>query len=648
MVLISNNLNAEEANLASFLLPKVEVEKNLKVKNITNQNFPNEFLLKELKARLIKAPECLPNCATIARMHLDLMPKYLQIKFEVHAEINTAIPLAGNMNNWLPQQIILNDKKVNNLMRDKDGFLWINLPKGTHQILLSGLWQQANNIQLPLPLKPQYVTYKSQGWMLEGLHSNGLVDKQLQFTREQTDETLTELEIGNLPPFVHITRTLSLGLEWQIITEVKRLTPRNNAIVLKVPLLKGESIISEYPNVQNNHALINMSANSTSLVWHSKLDKSEIIELIAPNTYAWNEIWRLDVSPIWHVELGGIPVIHHQNKGRWLPEWRPWNNEKVTIKLTKPLGVAGQIMTIESSLLNIQVGQHAVNNTLDLTIRSSRGGQHQIKLPENSILQDVKINNKTQPIRQNGANVILPITPSKQDISIRFMQNNNISHKFATAKIDLGQHSVNAKIKLNMPNSRWILFVNGPTMGPAILFYGNMIIIILIAFALGRIKTTPLKTYEWILLGLVVAQVHIASSVLIIGWLLILDWRNKIDVDKYSKWKFNAIQIMLVLLTLVALGTLIATIENGLLGHPDMQITGNASNRYTLNWYQDRSTNIFPQAQVISIPLFIYRASMLIWALWLAFALLRWLRWGWNCFSANGLWKKIFNAKIKV
>ena len=33
------------------------------------------------------------------------------------------------------------------------------------------------------------------------------------------------------------------------------------------------------------------------------------------------------------------------------------------------------------------------------------------------------------------------------------------------------------------------------------------------------------------------------------------------------------------------------------------------------------------------------KLAILAWALWLAFALLKWLRWGWDCFSAGGLWK---------
>jgi len=29
---------------------------------------------------------------------------------------------------------------------------------------------------------------------------------------------------------------------------------------------------------------------------------------------------------------------------------------------------------------------------------------------------------------------------------------------------------------------------------------------------------------------------------------------------------------------------------------------------------------------------------MLAWSLWLALALLRWLKWGWTCFTTSGLW----------
>jgi hypothetical protein len=35
-----------------------------------------------------------------------------------------------------------------------------------------------------------------------------------------------------------------------------------------------------------------------------------------------------------------------------------------------------------------------------------------------------------------------------------------------------------------------------------------------------------------------------------------------------------------------------------------------------------------------------YRLLMLVWSFWLAASLLNWLKWGWLCYSANGLWNK--------
>jgi hypothetical protein len=72
-----------------------------------------------------------------------------------------------------------------------------------------------------------------------------------------------------------------------------------------------------------------------------------------------------------------------------------------------------------------------------------------------------------------------------------------------------------------------------------------------------------------------------------------------------------------------------------------MQIAGNQSSPYELNWYQDRSAAELARAWIISVPLLVYRLLMLAWALWLAFSLLRWLRWGWQCYSAHGIWREI-------
>ena len=82
-------------------------------------------------------------------------------------------------------------------------------------------------------------------------------------------------------------------------------------------------------------------------------------------------------------------------------------------------------------------------------------------------------------------------------------------------------------------------------------------------------------------------------------------------------------------------------IERGLLGIPDMQIAGNHSTRFQLNWTQDRIGGIMPTPWVVSLPQWIYHLLMLVWSLWLALSLVSWLRWAWGCFSTDHLWKPV-------
>jgi hypothetical protein len=46
-----------------------------------------------------------------------------------------------------------------------------------------------------------------------------------------------------------------------------------------------------------------------------------------------------------------------------------------------------------------------------------------------------------------------------------------------------------------------------------------------------------------------------------------------------------------------------------------------------------------PQASVFSVPLWVYRVAMLLWSMWLVFALLRWIKWGWQIFAGGDWWR---------
>ena len=96
-----------------------------------------------------------------------------------------------------------------------------------------------------------------------------------------------------------------------------------------------------------------------------------------------------------------------------------------------------------------------------------------------------------------------------------------------------------------------------------------------------------------------------------------------------------------MILTIITIGTLVGAVSQGLLGSPDMQIIGNGSSQHILKWYQDSNEAVLSPAWVISVPMYVYRILMLLWALWLAFSVIHWARWAWSCFNRQGYWRSI-------
>jgi hypothetical protein len=611
-------------------------------------DYPSEALLNELKTRLqeVEIPDCLPGCAQIQQMNVAITDKTIEITLQIDAQESVTLPLPSEYNQWFPNQALDNGEPAQALFRNNNN-LWINLSKGEHRVILKGLTPLLSKFTLPLPLKPNRVTVEKSGWEVVGLHENGWSDDQLQFSRiQQTrqDKTKPELEPGVLPPFVSVERLLSIGLDWRVITQIIRISPADSAVVLTVPLLPGESVTSPGIRVKDNAVEVNMAAQQTLMQWESTLEKSDKIELTASQTDQWIEVWKADVSPIWHIDPSGIAMIHLNSEGQWLPEWHPWPGEKITLQITRPQAVEGQTLTIDSSSLNIKPGQRTQDAELKLSLRSSQGSQHTLTLPEKAVLQSVAIDGQTQPIRQQGRKLTLPVNPGKQDVLISWQEAKAIATTVTTPWLDLGQNSVNTNLSISLGQDRWGLFVMGPRMGPAVLFWGVLIVIFILSLGLGKIRLTPLKSRHWFLLLVGLSQIPIAFAGIVIAWLMLLGWRAK---QSAADWRyFNALQIIIGGLTVLSLGVLFAAVAQGLLSLPDMQITGNQSSAFSLNWYQDRSQPILPTATVISVPLLVYRLLMLAWALWLAVSLLNWLKWGWSCFSSNGLWNKTVIEKV--
>ena len=601
---------------------------------------PDSAMLEQLRARLLEKPDCAPSCASIPRLQLEATAKMLRLRLEVLSGAETAVPLPGSSAQWAPESVMIDGKTASGLRRDSAGALWLAVPPGAHQVLLEGALPPRDTVQIALPLRAYRVEAKLDGWTLDGLHEDGVADENLQLTRKATnDKGLgAALQMGTLPPFVRVERMLVLGLQWTVETRVSRVTPVGNAVVLEVPLLAGESVTSSDVRVQGGKALVNMGANATEVAWSSVLEAKAPLVLTAPQGLPWVEVWRLDVSPVWHVSFSGIPVVHQQDaSGVRMPEWRPWPGEKVTVEVVRPEAQQGQTLTIDQSSLSIAAGARATDVTFTANLRSSRGGLHAFTLPAGATLQNVTINGSQQPIRQENQTVNIPLVPGSQSVVLTWREGASMGTTWTTPAIDVGTPTVNADIEVNVPQDRWVLLVRGPGLGPAVLFWSFLLVLLVVSVALSRTGLTPLSTLKWVLLALGLSQVPIAAIAFVFGWLLFIGWREKTP-ELTSGW-FNLRQLGLVGVTFIALIILGVSVYMGLLGQPEMQVRGNGSSASMLRWFMDRTGQQYPTAWVLSVPMLVYRGAMLAWSLWMALSLMSWLKWGWKSFATGGLWR---------
>ncbi len=614
------------------------------------QTFPTPELLEALKDRLTQPPDCLPSCAEIPRMALVTSADGLQIRLDVRTAEAVAVPVPGGADAWTPTHITLDDAPLDGLRRTADGTYLVALPAGHAHLVLAGSLPTRAQVALPLPLPPQRVEVSGEGWRVEGLDENGRPGGQLQLVRLRPEAGQgAALDPAELPPLLRVERTLRLGLDWRVENRVSRLSPPQFPVALEVPLLPGERVLRDGAQIRDGRLLVTLAPGASETGWDSSLEPVDSIRLRAAEDDRLSEAWRVEASPLWHLAWEGIPVVHAAGgPDRWLPTWRPWPGEEVRLLLSRPAGVPGSTLTLDQSSYRLVPGRRLTDATLALTLRSSQGGEHAIRLPPGADLTQVRIDGIERPLRLEDGSLTLPLVPTTERVEITWRQPDPLTTLYQPAVPDVGIPGVNARVQVVLAPDRWILFTGGPAVGPAVLFWGLVVVLVLLAVGLGRSRITPLRSWDWLLLGLGLSQAGVWVGVLLAGWLFALGLRSRLAQDPTGDlppWRFNLMQTGLVILSLAALAALFVAVEQGLLGLPEMQIAGNGSTSASLDWYQDRSGPELPGVWVVSVPILVYRGLMLAWALWLAVRLLDWLRWGWAGFSTPVLWREV---KLKL
>lgn len=600
---------------------------------------PSAEWLAVLRERLLQPDDAFPHAAEIATASLRLADRRLDLSMEVHAAVETAVPVPGRLPAWSPLSVQV-DGQAGPALQRLDGHVWVVVPAGVHRVEVTGVVPPGREWEWSFLLVPRHVDIEAPGWTVTGLRPNGVPENQIFFTEQQADgASVAAYDRRDFEPLVVIERHLELGLVWQVRTTARRLTDKGPAIAITVPLLPGERLLTSNLTTVDQRAEVRLGAQEEAVEWRSELTPSESLTLQSEVSDRWVERWYLEASPVWNVALEGIAPLYESTEGSLIPVWRPWPGESVTLRATQPEAIRGQTMTVREVAYATQLGGYQRSATLTLDVHASIGHEMSIELPADAEVTGLTSAGQRVPVRLKDRQVMVPVRPGEQSITLQWTAPRSLPLRAEVDGLRLPVESANVTTSVAMPAQRWVLWATGPLRGPAVRFWSLLVCALLFAWGLGVVPLPTLKRWEWALLLVGLTQTSLMAGFGFVLWVFALAARGRYGPQTRSWMVFNLAQLALAAGALLAVGVLISVLHVGLLGDPRMFIRGEGSTTTLLRWFEPRSGFDLPTPAVFSVSIWIYRLLMLAWALWLAFALLRWVKWGWQQFTAGALWR---------
>jgi len=601
------------------------------------QTLPSQQLLDQLRNRLTEAPKCAPTCADLAQAQLQTNGDILDVELEAHIGTPVALPLPQG-DDALQLLDVAVDGHADAPLTHNAGQLLLRLDRGVHRVSLRYRIGPADSVSLRFVQRPQHVTFNGQGWSLDGVDDGRALGDSIALHRVRTASDGKNLPATqSFPPYVRLTRSLVLGLDWTVQNVAERIAPQQGGFSTTLPLLPGEHPLGDDALVKDGHISITFNANSDSVSWTSRLDHVAQLELKAPALGERAEVWEIHAAPMWHVDAKGVPTSTSDDGLLY----QPLPGESLQLAFNQPVAVTGDSLAFDGVQLTSTAGERASETTLNLHARSTRGGEHAIDLPAGAELLEAQRDNQPINLAVRDGKLSLPLLPGAHDYTLRLREPHGVGASMHTPTFALHAPVANINLALQLPQDRWVLWTWGPTVGPAVLYWSQLIVLLLAAWLLARYAPTPLRFHHWLLLGLGFSAFAWSAYALVVLWLILLGLRARgAPAERLTATKFNLLQFGLAALTLLAVGVLISAVPTGLLGLPDMHVAGNDSSAWGLRWFADQSDDALPSGGVFSVSLWVYKLAMLAWALWLANALIGWLRWAFDAWTHGGYWHK--------
>ncbi|MGM0418880.1 MAG: hypothetical protein ACQEQS_09175 [Thermodesulfobacteriota bacterium] len=613
--------------------------------DLSAQSYPSENLLNTYKQRILEKKEFNHDLIFIKKCSINASASDSdKIKMELTLLINavrdSVLPLPDTDGTFVLKNIELNGKNHDYILKDKNKILTF-IPEGTHKIKLTGE-SVSESIDLKFSPLPSRLNLNTQGIETQGVNKDSFSDNiKLMIPKSATKEEFKSYT--DTTPLPVITRELFLEKEWKIKTKVQRFYNENTdqRVDVSLNLLKNEKILKQTFNIKDNLYNFSLMPGQKSFVFESEIPvNSDIKTKFGKNSFL-SVKWIIHADPVWEYEVSGI-----KPSGTDVAEniyiLKPGESAEIKVSKLKPY--QGRFLSIDSFNLVYDTTKTKNSLKIDSLIRSSKGRTHQIQY-DNTLLTPEKIivNSTNQPVSVKNNALQIPLSPGSNNVEIIFNEIDKKRSAFLPEIItfpftDPGTEAVNINQKIKYPKKTWVLGAFGPLSGPAVLFWGYFITVVIAALILSKLPSSPLKMHQWFLLSAGLSLVSPLEIIIVFALFFIIEYRKKLTPDNSAY--FNLIQTGIILMIIISAVIVYNAVSKGLLGIPDMQISGNGSWHTQLNWFTDRTDGKLPQPFIITAPLILWKIVIFVWSLWTASFLINKAPYFAEALKSGGFWKK--------
>lgn len=610
-----------------------------------NASFPDSELLQELEERLTAIPDCVPGCASLETVTITMLDENdltLDLKILAGAEVAVPLPKANNRSSLKAVDV---ETSRAPLFHDSRSHTYIEVEEGENQVSMRFDVQGINDLVIDFPLKAARILKNVCCWRV----SEGVETKRQRIVMNRKHDTADDVSLASSTYTfrrpVAVERTLNMQYEPSVETTVRVNSDRTEIVTAEIPLLNGETVLDDHVVVRDGTAVIVFEPGVNTIAWRSSILLGEELSITAPQHAERTEKWYIRGSDFWRFESDG--VVSSQSE-RNATVYMPRQGETLSLKLSNPKPIPGNTLTVNRVDVTSTVGSRASTHMAHFSIESSVADNFTVELPEGSILEGVTIDGEHQPLSA-GTLVGFPISHGEHVYGVSWRLDEALGWLYVTSELVISVDARNVSQTIQLAKNRWILFLGGPAMGSAVLFWGVVIVTVLVGLALTFLPRFPLTRLDAILVAVGATLANIWALLFVALWTLGIWWRARAKLDDLPVYAYRIVQGGLVILVVIGLLALFYTVLSALQTPPDMYITASpiladgvtfsSHDAHLLRWFADESSGDMRTAWVFSLPFWVYQLTMLAWSLWLVFALIKWMRATFSTLGTPTFWR---------